>query len=234
MSEGWLKISALATIFLIGVPTAAGFYPPLFAGAASVLPLDLILPWMGRFGILLLGVIIGWVVRGRAVEDVGETTDDSEQTAQEQSKEQSSNENNSWNLDTIQGCIEMDGVLWKGEAKISNGNVEETDLIYKAICPKCQTVMYDGTRRTGVAVATNKTTYWNCPNSKCGHRTVDDFDKYRNAENIFDSEVRKLVESKNKPYSLESIKDDIQSPEKIWEEYSNIVDSPHVSTDCFY
>jgi len=36
-------LSLLATVFLIGIPTAAGFYPSLFAGFAGSLPLEFIL-----------------------------------------------------------------------------------------------------------------------------------------------------------------------------------------------
>lgn len=54
----------MIVILLIGIPTAAEFYPAVFVSLFVTLfgwlPLDLILTVMFYFGVLSLGMLIGW------------------------------------------------------------------------------------------------------------------------------------------------------------------------------
>ena len=58
MADKWTKLSALATIILIGIPTAAGFYPPLLAGFADQLLVNSVLGWMRIGGIVVLVLLV--------------------------------------------------------------------------------------------------------------------------------------------------------------------------------
>ncbi|WP_134672629.1 hypothetical protein [Halorussus marinus] len=219
-------LSFLATVFLIGIPTAAGFYPPLFAGLTETLPLDFIFTWMLRFGILALGFTLGWYLRGES------ETADAERVSE------------------IEGCIEKDDIAWKGTATLSRGSIVDTDVEYKQICPKCQTPMkkesYEmpsGGRGRKPSYGRSTTTtrrVWECPNSECGHTAKRDSGKHDEAENLFERHIGRIVESsEDEEYSLQSLLDRIGEGEevtgqRIWEEYAEVVDDEQVSTNCFH
>lgn len=58
MADKWTKLSALATIILIGIPTAINFYPPLLAGFTDQLIVNSVLGWMRIGGIVVLVVLV--------------------------------------------------------------------------------------------------------------------------------------------------------------------------------
>lgn len=222
-------VSIVLTVVLIGIPTAANFYPPIFAGLARQVPLSLILTWMSRLGILILGVMAGWYARGEWKEDVSDETSGGEASGTGDTIEMSDT--------AIEGCIEVDGSCWKGTAELSEGELVETEVSYKAICPKCQTIMYDGEDGPAVAVATmgGGPDYWDCPN--CSHRTIDSIEKYKDAKKLFSSDIQRIVESQDEDYSLDNLADRIDgevTPRGIWEEYTKVVDDEHVSLNCFH
>ena len=225
----WTKISIIVTVILVGIPTAAGFYPPLFAGLAERIPLELILTWMGRLGLLALGLLLGWFIRGFQ-ENEAKTGFDTDDTGVEVGTGNGGNST----VETIEGCIEVGETCWRGMAELSNGQVSETTVAYRALCPQCQTVMYDGENNT-VGVATTATTFWDCPN--CDHTTIEEYSKYENAQNLFNSEIRRIVESEGEEYSLDTLIEGIDGevmPRRIWEQYAEVRDSPQVSLNCFY
>jgi len=217
-------LSLLATVSLIGIPTAAGFYPPLFAGFAESLPLDFIFTWMLRFGILALGFTLGWHLRG-----------DSEVTDAER-------------VDTIEGCIQTNDIAWKGTAALSRGKVVDTDVEYKQICPKCQTPMKKDTFEAPAQQRRVKPSYsrstqskkiWACSNDGCGHSANRGTSEHSDAENLFERHIRRIVESEDEEYSLQNLLDRLGEDEKvtgrrIWEEYAEVVDDEQVSTNCFH
>ncbi|MFC5365358.1 hypothetical protein [Salinirubrum litoreum] len=218
-------LSLLVTVFLIGIPTAATtLYPSFFESVLGWLPLDFIFTWMPQFGILLFGFLIGWYLRGEF-----ETTD-------------------AERVDVIEGCIEKDDIAWKAKAKLSRGDLVDTDVEYKQICPNCQTPMKDekytpsrgrqqGNPRYG---SSNTTRYiWKCPSSGCGHVATRNSGQHDEAENLFERHIGRIVESNEKEYSLQTLlnrigEDEDVTPRRIWEEYAEVVDDEQVSTNCFH
>lgn len=223
-------VSILVTVVLIGIPTAANFYPPIFAGLADRLPIDFIFTWMSRSGILAIGVMSGWFVRGiweeREESEGGTVTDEGIET----------NNNNEMTVTEIEGCIEVEGSCWRGIAELSDGELSDINVEYRAICPNCQTVMYDGENSVG-AVATfgGGPDFWECPS--CDHQTIDQYSKYEDAQNLFDSHIRRIVESEGELYSLDNLIHEISqevTPRNIWEQYAETTDDSQVSTNCFH
>jgi hypothetical protein len=222
-------VSILATVVLIGIPTAANFYPPIFTSLADRLPIDFILTWMRRTGILAIGVMSGWFVRGiwGEGESEGETETDEEIEIDGFSRT---------TVAEIEGCIEVDGSCWRGIAELSGGNLSDINVEYRAICPNCQTVMYDGENSVAaVATVGGGPDYWECPS--CNHQTIDQYSKYEDAQNLFDSHVRRIVESEGEAYSLDNLVGEIPhevTPRSIWKQYAETTEDSQVSTNCFH
>jgi len=212
----WTKRSFWATVILIGIPTAARFYPPLFEGISGLLPLGFILIWMSRLGLIALGFTLGWYFRERRVQT------------------------KSKRVDRIVGCIEKDEVAWKGVATLSRGQIKNIQVPYEALCPKCQTEMNSGKininrgrKRPNRGNSTRN--IWRCPNGDCGHTT--DRTQKSDAENILKRHIERIVQSEDEEYSLGSLVERIEgeySGEKLWQEYNKVVDDTHVSTSCFH
>lgn len=229
----WTKISIVVTIVLIGIPSAAGFYPPLFAGVAEQLPLDLVLTWMGRIGLVALGGLFGWYARGYRDLDHDEGTESTDKVPDDVLEPQPA-EDGEETVQSIEGCIETGETCWRGTAELSDRELVETEVAYRAICPRCQTVMYDGENQS-VGVATTATTYWDCPS--CGHRTVEEYSKYEDAENLFNSHIQRIAESRGEDYSLDNLIQSIDgevTPRRIWEQYADLADDQQVSLNCFH
>jgi DNA-directed RNA polymerase subunit N (RpoN/RPB10) len=95
--------------------------------------------------------------------------------------------------------------------------------------------MYDG-EDSVAAVATTATTYWECPS--CGHRTVEEYSKYEDAQNLFQSHIQRIVESESEDYSLDNLIDSIKgevTPQAVWEQYARVMeDDTQVSLNCFH
>lgn len=221
-------ISILVTVVLIGIPTAANFYPPIFTGLADRLPIDFILTWMRRTGILAIGAMSGWFVRGiwEEGESEGETETD---------KEIEKDNLSGVTVTEIEGCIEVDGSCWRGIAELSDENISDINVEYKAICPNCQTVMYDGENSAAVATFGGGPDYWECPS--CNHQTIDRHSKYKDAQKLFDSHVRRIVESEGEVYSLDNLVGEIpheMTPRSIWKQYAEVTEDSQVSTNCFH
>jgi Zn-finger nucleic acid-binding protein len=210
----WTIISIIITVVLIGIPTAANFYPPIFAGIADRLPLNLLLTWMGRMGILSLGLLGGWWARDWWI-DQGETHKRDEMAVSE-----------------IEGCIEIEQSCWRGSADISSDRIVDIRLKNRAYCPNCQTVMYDGeSNRSSVS---GEIGLYECPN--CSHSAFDKGDPYRDAEKLFERHVCRIVESEGEEYSIDNLINEINgdvTPRRIWQQYASISDDSNVSMNCF-
>lgn len=212
------SISIIITVILIGIPSAAEFYPPLFSGIANQLPLEFIFTWMARTGILILGIIIGWFLRGHEQNDLGVNVLGGG----------NSEKDNCEKIREIEGCIEVEGICWRGTAKLSEEGISETELMNEAICPDCQTVMshVDGSL-SGFPL--------DCP--RCDYYTFPEHKGYDDAKNLFNSHIRRIVESEGEDYSLDNIIEKIEgeaTPRQIWEQYANVVDDSQVSLNCFH
>lgn len=208
----WGKWSFIATVFLIGIPAAASFYPTLFVGFLGWLPLDIILPSMAVIGLISLGTAIGWYLHSWHVQ--GETVQ----------------------TDQIVGCVKTDGVVWRGIATISQGEIEDIEVPYEALCPQCGTEMNsENTMVTNIRDPSKHQSRWKCPNSNCRHVTT--WNSSDGAENIFKRHVRRIIQSENKEYSLNSLIDQIDgeaTDKKIWRQYVSITKDGDLSTSCFH
>ncbi len=220
--ERGTKISIILTILFVGVPSIGSFYLPLLTDFVGWLPLDFIFTWMSRVGILTLGFTLGWYLRA------GSETTDAER------------------VDAIEGCIQKDGIAWKGTATLSRGQLVDYDLPYKPICPKCQTPMKKDTFEASIPQRRRNPSYsrssqskniWACPNDDCGHAADRSAGKHDEAENLFERHIGRIVESEGEKYSLNDLIDRIDgkvTPRRIWEEYYKVTSEPHISTNCFH
>lgn len=208
----WGKWTLVITFFLIGIPTAVDFYPQLFAGFLEWIPFDFISPWMFRIGLISLGIAIGWYARDRR---------EREHTEQ---------------FDRITGCIEKDGVTWRGVATITQGDIEGVEIPYEAFCPHCKTEMNsENTRTTNIRDSSKHQSLWRCPNSSCGY--VTEWSTSDDAENIFKTHIRRIVQSENEEYSLDSLIEQIDGKitgENIWRQYVSNTDDENISISCFH
>lgn len=223
------QIVIILLMILFGLPEAAEFYPPLFAGIADDIPLDFIFRWMRIVGTLIIVFGLGRV-SSRYGYWIAFIVGHIHYLLNLLSVISTPVENSG----TIEGCIQTNGTIWKGTAEFNNGRVTTAEVEYKAYCPQCQAILYDGTNKMGT-VLTPGPDYWTCPD--CGHRTTDEYSKYESAENLFQTEVGRIVESDGESYSIGSLLEQIEgepSPRAIWEAYAEVVDKPHVTTDCFY
>lgn len=210
----WTKVSIFVTVVLIGIPSAASFYPPIFASLSDQLPINYILFWMGRAGIFSLGCLGGWWARGR-FQGMEDTSDRNEKE-----------------VTVIEGCIQMEESCWKGTAEISNGKLSRFGVENRAICPNCQTVMYDG--ESGYRSVSGGLGLWECPN--CGHTAFEEGSPYEDVDKLFERHVRQIAESEDEDYSLDNLINEIDgeaTPRRIWEQYVKVVEDDRVSMNCF-
>ncbi|WP_152031271.1 hypothetical protein [Natrarchaeobaculum aegyptiacum] len=221
----------LVMIIFVGIPTAAEYYPNLFPTFLAWIPFSLLRSISIPVVSISIGFIIGWYLRGindRDYSNGPETSEDSSNSINE-----------------IEGCVEKDGIIWKGLAQIHNRRVGNVDFPFEPRCPKCRKEMnmesYKinsmSARRDPFGRSSTQTRrLWECPDEDCGHSTSRTTDQQKEARKLFKGEVEKLVESKGEEHSLENIIERIDgeiSPRSIWEEYAEVVDSSHVSTNCF-
>lgn len=233
MSDGrlqtvFLAISAIGTLILvfISLPQAIDNWIPFLTTTTDRIP-PTVFNWIQNILLAAFGFATGWIVHSKYY-----STKNAEQTDNPSPSNNPSPSKDS-TIDSIEGCIETDGVLWRGNAKISGKEITEINVPYQAYCPKCKTLMYDGENKN-VGVVTTATTYWDCPS--CSHTTVEKYSKYEAAENLFKTHISRIVESEGEDYSLDSLVENITAvtPRKIWEEYYDKTDNSDVSIDCFH
>jgi hypothetical protein len=147
-------------------------------------------------------------------------------------------------LDAIEGCIENEGVAWKGTAHLHRGRVESTDVPFDPLCPKCQTGFIDTTdepslqdkrRNPSYSPEAQPTPVFECPN--CGHTVDRDSEQYDAVKRLFERHAKQIVESTDEEYSLRTLAENIDgpvTPRSVWEEYAEVVDDEQVSTNCFH
>lgn len=219
-------------LLLFRIPEGIAQWSPYFdALLSSISPTAL--NWIQNFLIAGFSFIAGWYLKSLRTpsQNPSESTTDSTNSTSTSSSnsQQTSSILQSDSIDTIEGCLEVDGALWRGTAYISDGQLEDVEVPYKPLCPRCQTIIYDHEKES-VPVATTATTYWDCPS--CGYRTEESINKYDNAQKIFETKFQQIVESEEEEYSLENLVE--STPEEVWEDYAEIVSDQQVSTDCFH
>lgn len=216
-------IITLATLFvtlvLIGIPTAAEYYPERIPVFLQHLPIGFISTWLRPLAIFFIGCVVGWYVRGIAEETPAKKV-------------------------TIEGCIRKDGVLWRGTASVSDGTILDTHVPYEPRCPDCLTKLKPkgksrpslGSLAGGGSKSNTKKRRWVCPNDKCGHSTERSSGKHEEAEKLFERHIEKIVDTSGEDYSLDSLREEIDGEvtgRDIWEQYTEVVDDTHVSNNCF-
>jgi len=95
------SILTLIIAMLTGIPTIINYYPSALQNFLSTIPLKFISVWSLRFGLFLLSILVGWI--GHIVYK-------------------------SPSIDSIEGCVEVDDVLWGGTAEFSNKNLESVEI----------------------------------------------------------------------------------------------------------
>jgi|GEM_PF-2123661 len=149
-------------------------------------------------------------------------------------------------LDAIEGCIQKGGVAWKGTAYLNRGEVENIEIPYKPICPKCQTGLVNRTQEPSMQEQRRNPSYspeaqptevFSCSNDNCDHTVARDTDQYDEVKHLFERHARRITETTDEDYSLRTLIENIDNrvtPQSIWEEYAGIVDDEQVSTNCFH
>ncbi|GAA0271949.1 hypothetical protein GCM10009000_104600 [Halobacterium noricense] len=134
----------------------------------------------------------------------------------------------------IYGCLEINDVLWKARADLSNLSVSRLYVESEPYCPECNTVL-DGD--TVYKSAARQTNIWECAN--CGFRTERESDTKNKAERIVERHFRQITTNQDEDYAygnlMEKIEEDDRevTGESIWNEYVSTVDDEYLSTDCF-
>lgn len=196
-------------IFFVAIPTGVRFYRSRIPSFLNWLPLDLISNWGFPISLIFLGFIIGWFSKQRY-----------DRTDVER-------------VDKIVGCLETDGILWRGVATISRGTLISVDVEPNPKCPKCKTEMKD-TSPTGSF--SRSSTDWVCKNPQCKHSVSTDMFLFDSAESLFSKHFERITSHKDESYSLDSIVEKIDGEvtgEQIWKEYEDVVNDDGVSIDCF-
>ncbi|MFB6229136.1 MAG: Yip1 family protein [Halobacteriales archaeon] len=149
-------------------------------------------------------------------------------------------------LDAIEGCIQKGGVAWKGTAYLNRGVVENIEVPYKPICPKCQTGLVDRTQEPSMQEQRRNPSYspeaqptevFSCSNDNCEHTVARDTDQYDEVKHLFERHAKRITETRDEDYSLRTLIENIDNgvtPQSVWEEYAEIVDDEQVSTNCFH
>lgn len=203
-------VTLFVTLVFIGIPTAAEYYPEWIPVFLQYLPIGFISTWLRWLGIFFIGCVVGWYVRGISEETPAKTA----------------------KKVTIEGCIRKDGVLWRGTASVSDGTILNTMIPYKPRCPDCLTEMKK--EKTGYRSGSQH--IWTCPDDKCGHSTERSNSKHDEAVKLFERHIEKIVNNTDEKYSLNSLMEGIDGEvtgRDIWEKYTEVVDDPYVSNNCF-
>ncbi|WP_144925979.1 hypothetical protein [Halorubrum salsamenti] len=149
-------------------------------------------------------------------------------------------------LDAIEGCIQKSGVVWKGTAHLNRGEVENIEVPYKPICPKCQTGLVDRTQVPSMQEQRQNPSYgseaqptkvFSCSNGNCEHTVARDTDQYDEVKYLFERHAKRITETRDEDYSLRTLVENIDNqvtPQSVWEQYARTVDDEQVSTNCFH
>jgi hypothetical protein len=199
----------IVMVLFVAIPTGTRYYGDRIPSFLNWLPLDLISNWGFPISLIVLGFIFGWFSKRWYDRTAAERADD------------------------IVGCLETDGILWRGVANLSRGELISQDVEPNPMCPKCKTEMKD-TSPTGDP--SRSSTNWVCKNPNCKHSTHTDMFLHDSAESLFSKHFERITSDEGEPYSLDALVGEIDGEvtgEKIWREYEDRVSDEEVSVDCF-
>ena len=213
---------------LAGLPQIVEYYPQVINDLIQPIPLDFVATWGERMGLFLLGVTVGWF----AYANSDASSDPS--------------------VDSIEGCVEIRGVSWKGTGSISDGQIAGIDVPRNPTCPDCQSPMNTEEvkrgGRSGIparsmnqrALGGSSTSYyWKCPSSDCGKSKKKDRDRRDEAKNLLEKHFDRITKTEGEEYSLSNLIESVQESggevtgRQVWRRYVDIVDDSDVSTKCF-
>jgi hypothetical protein len=131
---------------LFGILTGVPAFVNQISAFLGPLPIEFLSTWSERVGLLLLGLVVGWIAHQRVTE--------------------------SFTVDEIEGCVNVRDVVWKGTATLSDGELSSLDIEGTPTCPECRSPMNSEERksRTGIAPSRGSMFFWTCPSSECGLR----------------------------------------------------------------
>lgn len=134
----------------------------------------------------------------------------------------------------IYACLEINDVLWKARADLSNLSVSRLFVESDPYCPECNTVLDEDTVfKTGAP----QTGIWECAN--CGFQTERESDTQNRAERIVERHYRQIATNQDEDYAYDKLVSRIEEEdrevtgESIWNKYVEIVGGEYLSMECF-
>lgn len=196
-------------VLFVAIPTGTRYYRERIPNFLNWLPLDLISNWGFPISLIVLGFIVGWFSKRWHDRSATERADE------------------------IVGCLEIDGILWRGVANLSRGELMSVDVELNPRCPKCKIEMRDISPTGSLS---RDSTNWVCKNPNCKHSTRTEMFLKDSAESLFSKHFERITSNKDEQYSLESLVEEIDrevTGEKIWREYEDVISDKEISVDCF-
>lgn len=177
-------------------------------------------PIIWQSGIMLLVFLIGYEIghwRGKTLEDIEDN--DTKQVRRSTTEVE------------IEGCIEDNGVCWRGRLYTTRGEWDYVVVSNDPDCSACQTPL------EGSGPQVRGFSYYNCPG--CGEEY--EYSDRSSIKKLFIKHFRKIWESDGEPYSIDRLEMDILhsqnediSPKRIWQAYEEQADESEVSVCCFF
>jgi len=134
----------------------------------------------------------------------------------------------------ISGCLEINDVLWKARADLSDLSVSRLYVESEPYCPECNTVLDEDTAYKTTARPTN---IWQCAN--CEFQTERESNTRNKAERIVERHYRQIATNQDEDYAYGNLVKRIEEDnrevtgESIWREYVATVDDDFLSSACF-
>jgi len=209
----WRRIIGVAAVldilshFFTGISLIFSVVPPLYEFIVSV-------PYLPPILTLIFGLIMGLYIGFKVGIGAGDSGVDYP--------------------NRVYSCLEINDVLWKARANLSNLSVSRLYVESDPYCPECNTTLdADKSYQTSA----RRTSIWRCAN--CDFQSVREEDTKEKAERIVERHFRQITTNKDKDYAYANLvrkieKDDREvTGESIWNEYVATVDDDYISTECF-
>jgi hypothetical protein len=236
-----LGLGTLGTFILIfiNLPQAINRWSPIFNSLSPA-----VLGWTQNFLIAGFAFATGWLLKSKLTssEPSLEVETDADGVPIQEAEDKTPS------IDKIVGCVAVDEMAWRGIAEFSDVKIEDVDVELTPRCPDCQKEMtresyelptgrggnpYKSPLR-GQSTVTRKR--WQCPDEDCGYTADRESGQHSEAQRLFKGFVQDIVESEGQEYSLDNLIERVEgdvTPQKVWEEYAEVIDNIHVSTNCF-
>lgn len=211
----WRRIIGIAAIldiishFSTGISLIFTVVPPIYDFVVSV-------PYLPPIITLIFGLVVGLYLGFKLGVGAASTTDSGGYP------------------NRVYACLDIDEVLWKARADLSDLSVSRLFVDSDPYCPECNTKLdADKVYKTSA----RRTDMWVCAN--CDFQTVREDDTKEKAERIAERHYRHITTNQDKDYAYANLAKSIEedgrevTDESIWNEYVGTVDDEYLSTDCF-